>query len=237
MNIEPGSSTAFPFNVHYRIGRISKYIDGGSWLDLGCADGGYSAALLEAGAASVIGIDVEEDRVEAARQAHPDITFQVSDGGRLALDDSSFNGVFMNEVFEHVEDEGETLDEVRRILKPGGHLIVISPNRGFPFEGHRIQIGRWSSERPTPIIPWLPRSTTDRWVTARNYWPGELRAKIENRGYKIVETGFIMPVFEAYPWIPEAVSQRFRDHVTSIDRWPGIRRLGVSNLVVGQRQD
>ena len=234
MKIEPGSSTAFPFNVEYRIARISKYLSG-EWLDLGCADGGYSAGLLSAGATRVIGVDVEEDRIAAARLAHPEITFQVSDGERLKFDDCSFDGVFMNEVFEHVGDEAETLAEVHRILKPGGILIIISPNRGFPFEGHRIQIGTWSSKSPTPIIPWLPKSTTDKWVTARNYWPGELRRKVEVGGFAIVETGFIMPVFEAYPWIPESASRIYRRHVTSIDKWPAIRRLGVSNLIVGSR--
>lgn len=236
MNIEPGSSTAFPFNVQYRIGRIAKYLKGGHWLDLGCADGGYSAAMLDAGAADVIGIDVEADRIEAARQAHPEMVFHVSDGERLSFPDGSFDGVFMNEVFEHVADERVTLEEVHRILKPNGTLIIISPNRGFPFEGHRVQIGSWSSERPTPFIPWLPRSTTDHWVTARNYWPRELRTKVESNRFRIVETGFIMPVFEAYPWMPESLSRRFRDHITSIDQWPGLRRLGVSNLVVGVRR-
>jgi ubiquinone/menaquinone biosynthesis C-methylase UbiE len=237
MNIEPGSSTAFPFNVQYRIGRIASYLHGGDWLDLGCADGGYSAGLLDAGATSVVGVDVEEDRIDAARLAHPEITFHVSDGGRLPFADGSFDGVFMNEVFEHVANEKETLEEVHRLLKPGGRLIIISPNRGFPFEGHRIQIGKWSSNTPTPFIPWLPRAATDRWVTARNYWPRELRAKVASNGFAIVETGFIMPVFEAYPWMPESVSRSFRNHVTTIDHWPAIRRLGVSNLIVGRRQN
>ena len=46
MEIEPGSSTASPFNAEYRLGRISKYVKGGDWLDYGCADGGYTAGLL-----------------------------------------------------------------------------------------------------------------------------------------------------------------------------------------------
>lgn len=235
MNLEPGLSTAFPFNVQYRIGRISCYLENGNWLDFGCADGGYTAGLVSAGASSVTGVDVQPDRIDAARKAHPGIVFHLCDGERLLFSDCSFDGVFMNEVFEHVADEESTLEELYRILKPGGILIVISPNRGFPFEGHRIQIGKWSNNNPTPLIPWLPRSTTDQWVTARNYWPRELRGKIESRGFSIIETGFIMPVFEAYPWMPETVLRFFRRHVASMDRWPVVRNLGVSNLVVGYR--
>ena len=235
MKIEPGSSTAFPFNLQYRMSRIKKYIGAGDWLDLGCADGGYSEALVAAGAASVVGVDVEADRVEAARTEHPGISFTVSADGEIPFPDNTFDGVFMNEVFEHVENERNTLSDVYRTLRPGGVIIIISPNRGFPFEGHRVQIGQWSSTKPTPLIPWLPRSLTDRWVTARNYWPGELRRKIEDAGFEVIESGFIMPVLEAYPWLPESITRKFRRHITKIDQWPLLNRLGVSNLVVGMR--
>lgn len=237
LKIEPGHSTAYPFNVQYRIGRIAEYIYGGHWLDYGCADGGYTSALLTAGAATVSGVDVIPDRIEAARKAYPDINFYVSGDERLPFPDNSFDGVFMNEVFEHLADEAQTLREIHRLLKPKGRLIIISPNRGFPFEGHTVHIGSWTSSAPTPIIPWLPKLLTDRWVTARNYWPKQLRRRIGSGGFTIVESGFIMPVFEGYPWVPTAVAEWFRRHLTRIDHLPGIRRLGVSNLVIAERAE
>jgi ubiquinone/menaquinone biosynthesis C-methylase UbiE len=236
LKIEPGGSTAFPFNVQYRFGRVSKYIQGGRWLDYGCADGGYTEHLRLTGAAAVEGVDVDGERIEAARSAHPEISFHVAEEGRLPFPDDSFDGVFMNEVFEHVADEHEALEEVHRVLKPGGWLILISPNRGFPFEGHGVHIGGWSSQRPIPLIPWLPRSLTDRWVTARNYWPRELRDTVSSSGFSVIETGFVMPVFENYPWVPAAVVKAFRRHISFIDRCPVIRRAGVSNLVVALRE-
>lgn len=236
MKIEPGCSTAFPFNVQYRIRRIEKYITNGSWLDYGCADGGYSQALLDAGAGAVTGIDVDSDRIEAARRAHPGISFHACTDERLPFQEASFDGVFMNEVFEHVSDEQRTLQEIRRLLKPRGCLAMMSPNRGFPFEGHTVHIGRWTSRSPTLLIPWLPTMLTDKWVTARNYWPRELRQKVSSNGFELVEVGFIMPVFEAHPWLAVAAAQMFRRHITRIDCLPGIRRAGVSNLIVAQRQ-
>jgi ubiquinone/menaquinone biosynthesis C-methylase UbiE len=235
MDIEPGSSTAFPFNVKYRIGRVAEYINGGDWLDYGCADGGYTRALLSIGATTASGIDVVADRIEAARKAHPGITFHMGEGERLPFDSSSFDGVFMNEVFEHVSDEARTLREIHRVLRPGGHLILISPNRFFPFEGHTVHIGRWTSSVPTPLIPWLPKVLTDRWVTARNYWPKQLRRQICSNGFAVIEHEFIMPVFEGYPWVPELVAAKFRRHLAWIDRFPGIRSFGVSNLVIARR--
>src|ERR1035438_6669446 len=114
MEIELGCSTAFPFNVDYRIGRVARYIDGGDWLDYGCADGGYTHALLISGAATASGVDVAPDRIEAARKAHPSICFHVDTDEHLPFPDGSFDGVFMNEVFEHVGDETRTLKEIHR---------------------------------------------------------------------------------------------------------------------------
>ncbi len=233
--IEPGCSTAFPFNVAYRLGRIATYLRGGDWLDYGCADGGYTAALVGAGARSAVGVDVLADRIEAARAKHPGIRFRLAVDGALAFPDCSFDGVLMNEVFEHVADESMVLGEVRRVLRPGGWLVLISPNRVFPFEGHTVKIGRWTSRRPTMLVPWLPRRLTDRWVTARNYWPAELRQLVCASGFGLIEAGFIMPVFEEYSWLPRPAARAFRRRITTFDALPGLRRLGVSNLIVARR--
>jgi SAM-dependent methyltransferase len=235
MKILLGRSTANAYNVQYRVGRVAKYIEGGDWLDYGCADGGYTRALLNAGAAKVSGIDVAPDRIDMARRTHPDLSFYVSTDGALPFPAGSFDGVFVNEVLEHVDDEERTLKELYRVLRPRGCLIVMSPNRGFPFEGHTIRIGNWKSKAPTPIIPWLPKALTDRWVTARNYWPGELKRTVMSCGFVVVDTGFIMPAFGDYPWVPAVVAKGFRHHITQIDSFPCIRRFGLSNLVVAQR--
>lgn len=236
INIRPGTATAHPYNVRYRLERVAKYITGGAWLDYGCAEGGYTEGLLSTGAEMACGVDAVSDRIQLAREAHPDLPFYTADGA-LPFPEASFDGIFMNEVLEHVKDEVLVLSEVYRVMRPGGYLILMSPNRCFPFEGHAVTIGHWELG-PCPFIPWLPKRLTNRWVTARNYWPKELRRKISSSGLRIVETGFILPVFEAYPWIPGAVAELYRKHITGIDRLIGIRRLlGVSNLVVAQRPE
>jgi ubiquinone/menaquinone biosynthesis C-methylase UbiE len=235
MKIESGSSTASPFNVQYRVGRIANYLNGGDWLDYGCAEGGYTRGLLDMGAGTASGIDVIAERIETARKMNPAIPFHIGNSEVLPFAEESFDGIFVNEVLEHVSDEEETLNELRRVLRPGGVLIVISPNRGFPFEGHTIHVGRWTSKAPTFMIPWLPRVITDHWVTARNYWPKELRQRIAACGFTVIESGFIMPGFGFYPWLPEGMASMFRRHIARIDRFPGVRRMGVSNLVVARR--
>lgn len=227
-----GASTAHPLNVSYRIGKLGPIK--GRWLDLGCADGGYSAALLDAGASEIYGIDVEADRVEEACKAVPGGHFQVAFSEELPYADNFFDGVWMNEVFEHVADERKTLAEIRRVLVAGGQLCVISPNRGFPFEGHEVRIGKWTSAVPTPLIPWLPKRLTRRWVTARNYWPNQLRGQVEEAGFRIAKTGFVMPCLELYSWLPDKLVAWYQRYLPTLDRMPVVSRFGVSNLVLGR---
>lgn len=119
-----GRNTAKPANVAYRVGRIAPYLSG-RWLDFGCAEGGYTSALLNNGAKSVVGVDVEHRRIdEAMARQIPNASFLAFSGSRLDLADESFDGALVNEVLEHVADEQESLREIRRVLKPGGYLIL-----------------------------------------------------------------------------------------------------------------
>lgn len=227
-----GRNTATPLNVTYRIDRISKYLSG-HWLDFGCAEGGYDAEILARGADAVTGVDVQESRIVAARQRNtPQTTYVVFDGLTLPFPDAQFDGVFMNEVFEHVDDEQRALSETRRVLKPGGHFVLISPNRWFPVEGHNIVIG--SKEiGPAPLIPWLPERLTRKVMVARNYWPGQLEEHVREAGFSIQEVGFIWPVLEYYRWLPDRGIQWYQRHFRTWDQLPALRRFGVSTMVVG----
>ena len=226
-----GRNTATPTNVAYRVGRIAPYLSG-QWLDFGCAEGGYTSALLRNGARSVVGVDVDEKRIDKATMCRiPNAGFQTFDGSRLDFPDASFDGAFVNEVLEHVADEQKSLREIRRVLRPSGYLILISPNRWFPIEGHAISIG---SVRfgPAPLIPWLPERWTRKWTEARNYWPRQLIRHVEEAGFVVREVGFIWPVFEQYSWLPPSVIAAYRRWISHLDDIPGLRRFGVSTLIV-----
>lgn len=229
---ERGSTTATPLNVRYRIDRISKYLSG-HWLDFGCADGGYDEEMLARGLDAVSGVDVEESRIaEAKRRNLPNADYTAFDGMTLPFEDASFDGTFMNEVFEHVADEMRALSEIFRVLKPGGVLVLISPNRWFPVEGHWVTIGS-KSMGPAPFIPWLPERVTRNWTVARNYWPRQLERQVRDAGFAIREVSFIWPVLETYPWLPPKGVAWYQRHFRQWDHIPVLRRLGVSTMVVG----
>jgi ubiquinone/menaquinone biosynthesis C-methylase UbiE len=99
-------------------------------LDLGCGTGEFTEALARAGA-DAIGVDVAEAALARARARHPELEFHlVPFDGPLPFEDGSFDLVWSSEVIEHVADTGQWLSEVRRVLAPGGRLLVTTPSHG-----------------------------------------------------------------------------------------------------------
>lgn len=99
-------------------------------LDMGFGAGDFTAALAEAGARP-LGVEVAEAALERATSRHPELDFRlVPIEGPLPLEDCSFELVWASEVIEHVIDTARWLSEVRRVLAPGGRLLVTTPSHG-----------------------------------------------------------------------------------------------------------
>jgi SAM-dependent methyltransferase len=99
-------------------------------LDLGCGAGTFTAELAGAGA-SIIGVEVAEAAIARARAAHPGLDFRlVPLDGPLPFGDGSFDLVWASEVIEHIADTERWLTEVRRVLAPGGRLLLTTPSHG-----------------------------------------------------------------------------------------------------------
>jgi SAM-dependent methyltransferase len=100
-------------------------------LDAGCGSGPLFAALRDRGAI-VTGIDKSAAMVELARRRlGDDADLQVAElGGPLPFPGDTFNDVTASLVLHYLEDWGPALGELRRVLKPGGRLIV-SVNHPF----------------------------------------------------------------------------------------------------------
>ncbi len=96
-------------------------------LDVGCGEGRFAAALLDAGA-RVVGIDVAAEPLRRARAQRPELDLRVvPPGGPWELEDASFDVVWAGETIEHVQDTAAWLSEVRRVLRPRGWLLLSTP--------------------------------------------------------------------------------------------------------------
>lgn len=103
-------------------------------LDLGCAGGFMSEALAMRGA-NVTGIDPAYRVVEIARE-HADrgqlsIKYDVGVGESLPYSSQTFDLVVCVDVLEHVADLDKVINEIVRVLKPGGYLAYDTINRNF----------------------------------------------------------------------------------------------------------
>jgi SAM-dependent methyltransferase len=124
---------------------VSRLVTDRRVLDAGCGMGYGSAILAEAGASEVVAVDNVEPVVEAARARAPSgVLVQQGDVAQLAFEADSFDVVVCFEVIEHVEEPEAVLDELARVLRPGGLLAISSPNRdayppGNPHHVHEFQ--------------------------------------------------------------------------------------------------
>ncbi len=99
-------------------------------LDLGCGTGLLTAELAAAGAKPV-GVEIAAAGLERARAAHPELDFRLAPiDGPLPFEDGSFELVWTSEVIEHIADTARWLSEVRRVLVPGGRLVLTTPAHG-----------------------------------------------------------------------------------------------------------
>jgi len=115
-------------NAHYErpaMLALAGGVAGRRILDAGCGSGPLFAALRDRGAI-VTGIDKSAAMVELARRRlGDDADLQVAElGGPLPFPSDTFDDVTASLVLHYLEDWGPALGELRRVLKPGGRLIV-----------------------------------------------------------------------------------------------------------------
>jgi len=98
----------------------------GRVLEIGCGNGDFLRAIAERGWRAT-GIDFDAAAVAAARSL-PGVEARQGTLIEQRFDEASFDAIVMNNVIEHVPDPAETIAECRRILRPGGRLVAITPN-------------------------------------------------------------------------------------------------------------
>jgi 2-polyprenyl-3-methyl-5-hydroxy-6-metoxy-1,4-benzoquinol methylase len=98
-------------------------------LDVGCGSG-WLAARCRTGGAGVWALDLARTGVAAARRRFPGAArYQVGDVYHLPFKAGVFDAVVLSEVLEHLETPDTGLAEVKRVLRPGGRMLVSVPYR------------------------------------------------------------------------------------------------------------
>ncbi len=114
----------------HRYALVAPLAAGKRVLDAACGEG-YGSRLLAASATAVTGVDVSADAIAhaSARYALANLRFVAGSVTGLPLADASVDLVVSFETIEHLTPQREMLAEFRRVLAPGGVLVISSPNR------------------------------------------------------------------------------------------------------------
>jgi ubiquinone/menaquinone biosynthesis C-methylase UbiE len=133
---DPGETSGGLIEAEHR-GRYqwaTPWIPGREVLDAGCGVGYGTRMLAEHGPARLVGVDIS---AEALAHGPADSAELVEgDVRELPFPSDSFDVVVCFEVIEHVEQQDRVLDELRRVLRPGGTLLISSPNRAVYAPGN-----------------------------------------------------------------------------------------------------
>lgn len=105
---------------------------GSSVLDIGCGTGHLAGELMQRGYAAW-GVDLSDAMVEYARQHYDPDRFRVGDIEHIPFPDNTFDAVVCLGVMEYLEKDETALREMWRVLKPGGHAVITTPNSICPF--------------------------------------------------------------------------------------------------------
>jgi ubiquinone/menaquinone biosynthesis C-methylase UbiE len=109
--------------------RFAKdFVRGKRVLDIACGEGYGASSLLKAGAASLIGVDIDANVCDHARRKYR-IDARTGDAQAIPLPDHSIDLIVSFETIEHVNNPQAFLQECARVLVPEGTLIVSTPNR------------------------------------------------------------------------------------------------------------
>jgi 2-polyprenyl-3-methyl-5-hydroxy-6-metoxy-1,4-benzoquinol methylase len=137
----------------------------GPVLDIGCGSGALLASLTPRGVRG-LGVDVSlewlvvADRMVRAAGGEPQLACALAEA--LPLRGASIGAAAALDVIEHVADPTTLVAEAGRVLRPGGALLVATPNR-FSL-GAEPHVGVWG-------VGWLPTRLQDRYVRWRSGKP------------------------------------------------------------------
>lgn len=167
---------------------------GHALLDVGCGNGAQTLHYLprfeRMVALDVVAehLDVLREKLEARRVHHCVPTLY--DGSRMPLPDASFDCVVSIETLEHVASESTTLNEMLRVLRPGGWLVISVPNKWWIFETHGATLPLLPWNR-VPFFSWLPGPVHARFANARIYTRGQIERLLRTAGFEVLESRYL----------------------------------------------
>ncbi len=140
------------------VGLAKKFFSKGKILEVGCGDGFLSRELAEnIENARVFGIDLSKKRIERAKRKNGKAVFSVGDATNLRFKDNSFDLTIASEVLEHIPDFKKAVEEIKRVTKKDGKILVSVPNE-FNWRLGRLSTVKTPIRTPDHINSFNPKN-------------------------------------------------------------------------------
>lgn len=114
----------------HRYAIVSNYIKDKVVLDIACGEG-YGSNIMSKKAYFVYGVDIDNKAVQDAKLKYKkeNLEFIVGSASQIPIDDNSIDIVVSFETIEHHDEHQEMMNEIKRVLKPKGLLIISTPDK------------------------------------------------------------------------------------------------------------
>ena len=201
----------------------------GRILENGCGVGVYLERLSEQ---SQLAVGLEFD-FQRAQEAHINSANILNAAGEnLPLPDASIDFMLSHEVLEHVRDDRKCVEEMARVLAPGGRMAVFVPNRGYPFETHGVY---WRGEYHfgnIPLVNYLPRKYRDTLAPhVRVYGSKDMLVLFSGLPVRIIERKIIFGAYDNIIARWPTFGRSLRGILQDLENSP-VRVLGLSHFWV-----
>ena len=218
-----------------RLDMIRQYVglEGARVLDIGCGLGAYVRAFSRY-TDRAYGLDIDAARVEhGVTEGLHGLCAGV--GESLPFADGVFDGILLNEVLEHVNNDRETVRESLRVLRPGGRMVIFVPNRFYPFETHGVYVGKKFVFGNIPLVNYLPDLVRNKLVPhARAYTKAGLERVTAGLPCRWVDWTVIFPGYDNVIARKPALGKAIQKTTYGMEQtW--LKRLGLSHLLVLER--
>ena len=128
----------------------TQFTKGRTVLDAACGSGYGTHAVAEAGAASVVGVDIAPEAFPPV--GHPNVRFVAGDLRALPVGARRFDVVLCFEAIEHVDDNEAVVRELERVLADDGLLVVSTPNAAVDPGGNPFHVSELTSDELVELV-------------------------------------------------------------------------------------
>lgn len=186
--------------------RLARLRPGMSVLDVACGTGAVTRAIVQLlkGNGSVVGVDPSPGMLEVARKRVPGVEFRAGHAEALPAEDASVHFLSMGYALRHVAQLEAAFREYRRVLKPGGRVLILEISR--PRTRLGLLVARTYFRDILPLLTRLVTWSKDAHEMMSYYWetidacvpPDTIVAALREVGFLGVQRRVELGIFSAF---------------------------------------